>query len=74
MADVSYQTGNYLRARAFLQRYGSVGVWDENSLLLGYRIESKLGDVESADRYRLELLKRFPGSSQAGRVNGQEQG
>ena len=74
MADVSYQKGNYLRARAFLQRYGSVGEWDENSLLLGYRIESKLGDVESADRYRLELLKRFPGSSQAGQVSGQEQG
>ena len=73
MADVSYQTGNYMRARAFLQRFGSVGTWNEDSLLLGYRIESKLGDAESANRYRQELLERFPNSSQAGRASGQEQ-
>ena len=73
MADVSYQAGNYMRARAFLQRYGSVGAWNEDSLLLGYRIESKLGDAESANRYRQELLERFPNSSQAGRASGQEQ-
>ncbi len=73
MADVYYQTGKYLRARAFLQRYGSVGAWDKDSLLLGYRIESKLGDFESANRYRDELLEKFPNSRQAGQANGQEQ-
>lgn len=73
MADVSYQKENYLRARAFLQRYGAVGTWNEDSLLLGYRIESKLGDAKSAGRYRLELLERFPDSRQAGRISGQEQ-
>lgn len=73
MADVSYQMNNYLRARAFLQRYGSVGAWNANSLLLGYRIESKLGDTKSANRYRQELLERFPDSSQASRATGQEQ-
>ena len=73
MADVSYQTGNYMRARAFLQRYGSVGAWNEDSLLLGYRIESKLGDAESANRYRLKLLERFPNSSHAGWATSQEQ-
>ena len=72
MADVNYQTGNYLRARAFLQRFGSVGAWDEDSLLLGYRIESKLGDAKSANRYRVELLSLFPDSSQARWVTGQE--
>ena len=73
LAEVSYQMGNYLRARAFLQRFGSVGAWDEDSLLLGYRIESKLGDVKSANRYRAKLLELFPDSSQAGWVRGQEQ-
>jgi type IV pilus assembly protein PilF len=73
MADVSYQTGNYMRARAFLQRFGSVGAWDEDSLLLGYRIESKLGDAETANEYRKELLEQFPNSSQASWVTGQEQ-
>jgi type IV pilus assembly protein PilF len=62
-----------MRARAFLQRFGSVGAWDEDSLLLGYRIESKLGDAKSANRYRLELLSLFPESSQARWVAGQEQ-
>ena len=73
MADVSYQMNNYLRARAFLQRYGSVGAWNADSLLLGYRIESKLGDAKSANHYRQELLERFPDSSQASRATGQEQ-
>ena len=53
LADVSYQKGNYLRARAFLQRYGSVGAWDEDSLLLGYRIESKLGDARIGKPFSL---------------------
>lgn len=73
MADVSYQAENYMRARAFLQRYGSVGTWNADSLLLGYKIESKLGDAESADRYRQELLQRFPNSRQAGQITGQDQ-
>ena len=73
MAEVSYQKGNYLPARAFLQRFGSVGAWDEDSLLLGYRIESKLGDAESANRYRSELLSLFPDSRQASWATDQEQ-
>lgn len=72
MADISYQMGNYMRARAFLQRYGAVGSWNEDSLFLGYRIETKLGDVESANQYRLDLLERFPDSNQAHRVTGRD--
>ena len=56
MADVSYLKGLYLRARAFLQRYETVGTLNEDSLFLGYRIESKLGDTKTADRYRTDLL------------------
>ena len=72
MAEVSYIQGEYLRARAFLQRFEAGGVMDEESLYLGFRIESKLGDEESAERYRIELLERYPGSIQAGRTAGQE--
>lgn len=72
MAELSFVQGNYLRARAFLQRYEAVGTLNEESLLLGYRIESKLGDTESANRYRAELLERFPGSSEAGQVAGRD--
>jgi type IV pilus assembly protein PilF len=72
MSEVSYLQGSYLRARAFLQRYEAVGANDEESLYLGYRIESKLGDEESAERYRIELLERYPGSMQAGKTASQE--
>lgn len=71
MAGVSYRQGSYLRARAFLQRYEAVGPMTEDSLLLGYRIESQLGDKKSADRYRTELREQFPGSIQAGDDAGQ---
>jgi len=74
MADVSYRRGSYLRARAFLQRYEAVGTLNEESLLLGYRIESELNDSKSANRYRTELLERYPNSSEAGRAAGREQG
>jgi type IV pilus assembly protein PilF len=72
MAEISYQQGNYLGARAFLQRYDSVGTMNEESLLLGYRIESNLGDTESANRYRTELLQHYPRSSQAKQLSGRE--
>ena len=72
MAEISYRQGNYLGARAFLQRYDSVGTLNEDSLLLGYRIESSLDDTESANRYRTELLQQYPRSSQAKQLSGRE--
>jgi type IV pilus assembly protein PilF len=71
MADISYRQGEYLRARAFLQRYEALGIMNEESLFLGYQIEKALGDEKSADKYRQELQKRFPNSVQAGRAAGQ---
>jgi len=72
MADVSYQKGAFLQARAFLQRYEAVGAMDQESLYLGYRIESALGDESSAQRYRLELIERYPSSIEASRTAGRE--
>ena len=72
MSEVSYRQGSFLRARAFLQRYQAVGAMNEESLFLGFEIESKLGDDASAERYRIELLERYPGSTHAGSIAGQE--
>ena len=66
MADVSYQKGSYLRARAFLQRYEAVAPMTEESLALGYQIETRLGDSQAARRYRSELMEQYPDSIQAG--------
>jgi type IV pilus assembly protein PilF len=72
MAEISYLQGEFLKARAFLQRYQALGVMNEESLFLGYQIETALGDKKSADTYRLELQRRYPNSLQAGRAAGQE--
>jgi len=60
MADLSYQNGSYLRARGFLQRYESVQARTEQSLYLGYRIETALGDGNSAQSYVQALRESFP--------------
>ena len=72
LAEVSFRQGSYLRARAFLQRYEANGPVTEESLALGYRIEGRLGDEEAAERYRVELLQRYPGTKQAGGITGRE--
>jgi type IV pilus assembly protein PilF len=72
MAEVSYRKESYLRARAFLQRYESVGELTEESLSLGFRIESRLGDEKSAERYRMQLQEKYPGSIQAAETAGRD--
>lgn len=73
LAEISFRQGEYLRARAFLQRFESLGVMNEKSLMLGYQIETALGDENSAAKYRSELQKLNPNSTQAGRKASQEQ-
>lgn len=65
MADVSYRKEAFLRARAFLQRFEAVGVSNAQSMLLGYRIESALGDAAASGRYQHDLLDKFPNSAEA---------
>jgi type IV pilus assembly protein PilF len=62
LAEVSYLKESYLRARAFLQRYEGVAQMNEESLVLGYRIETALGDEKAAERYRKKLLEQYPGA------------
>lgn len=65
MADLNYRKGTFLPARAFLQRFESVGQEGPGSLLLGYRIEQALGNVTAAGRYQKDLYDRFPTSAEA---------
>lgn len=73
LAEVSYRKESFLQARAFLQRYEAVGPVNQESLSLGYRIETRLGDEKAAERYRQELLDRYPGTFKAGGRAGREQ-
>jgi type IV pilus assembly protein PilF len=62
MAQLSYQQGFYLPARAFLQRYIEVARHSPPSLWLGYRIELKLGNKDRTASYALLLRSKYPGS------------
>ena len=73
MAEVSYRKESFLQARAFLQRYEAVGPVSQSSLSLGYRIETRLGDQQAAERYRRSLQERYPGSTEVGGRAGREQ-
>jgi type IV pilus assembly protein PilF len=64
MARLSFEGGRALAARGYLQRYGEVGPPTPASLLLGYRVETALGDRDAAASYALSLRARFPDSSE----------
>lgn len=74
MAVLSYDRGDLLRARAFLQRYDATAEMTPAGLLLGYRVESQLNDPDQAQRYRTELIQRFPASPETAEVQGLSSG
>ncbi len=65
MVRLNYQQQNYLKSRAFMQRYEAVASHDASSLLLAYKIENASGDTRTARKYRLSLETNFPKSDQA---------
>ncbi|MDH5183085.1 MAG: type IV pilus biogenesis/stability protein PilW [Gammaproteobacteria bacterium] len=64
MAMIHFDNGEYLRARAFLQRYEEVGPVTAASLWLGVQVEHQLGDRKTMQRYATELSRNFPDTEQ----------
>ena len=60
LSQIHHDKGDFLNARAFLQRFESNEDDTVASLLLGYKIEAQLGDEVRVEYYRSELLKRNP--------------
>lgn len=60
MASLSYNKEDFLRARAFIQRFEANGKADPSLLVLALRVEDKLGDQRAAQRYRQRLISEFP--------------
>lgn len=73
MAGVSFERGNNLQARAFLQRYLSVASGGPDVLMLGYQVERALGDQVAADDYARRVQTQFPDSPEA-RMLADQQG
>jgi len=69
MCEISYNTQNYLSARAYLQRYQEVTRHTAKSLWLGIQIEEELGDKDAVSSYALLLKNSFPDSEQATKLH-----
>lgn len=65
MAGVSFERGNFLQARAFLQRYLGMAPGSAEVLLLGYQVEKALGDAAAADDFAGRLRHQFPNSPES---------
>jgi len=65
MAELSFEQGEELSARAYMQRYVEVGEHSPETLWLGVRIERALGDLDAAASYAMLLKSKYPDSSQA---------
>lgn len=68
MSALKQKTGDYLVARAFLQRYLSGHEASASVLFLGCQIESALGDDQASTEYVSQLLNKFPESAEARHV------
>jgi type IV pilus assembly protein PilF len=60
MAGISFQHGDYLRARGFIERFLAAGSAAPDVLDLAAQVEDKLGDRDSAKAYRTRLATEFP--------------
>lgn len=60
MAQLSYDKADYLRARAFIQRFERVGKHSADTLRLAAQTEKELGDRVATTRYQRRLKKEFP--------------
>jgi type IV pilus assembly protein PilF len=73
LSSVLYEKGEYFKARAFMQRFESIGQASPESLMLGRNIELRLGNASGATDYTRRLLQSFPESQQARELNAQNQ-
>jgi len=62
MMELSYQTGNYLQARAFVQRYLAAHAPTAPVLLTCVNVERALNDQSAADRCAAQLRSGFQGT------------
>ena len=65
MAMLSFEQGNALSARAYLQRYQEQARHTPGSLWLGIQIERELGDKNALASYTLLLKNGYPESKEA---------
>jgi len=65
LADLNYDTEDYLEAQAFLERFLQYGDATADALILGARIEAAQGNGRAAAEYRQRLRTEFPAAARA---------
>jgi type IV pilus assembly protein PilF len=60
LALINFSKNEFMRARAFVQRFESAGRADASMLELAAKIEEQLGDAKAAAKYRERLKTEFP--------------
>jgi type IV pilus assembly protein PilF len=65
MAKVVYKDGQFLTARAFLERFAAVAPHTAESLWYAVQTERQLNNPKQAEEYRHKLLQSFPLSTEA---------
>jgi len=68
---LSLDTERPLQARAFLERFHSAGPATMDSLSLGVRVETALGDQVAAEAYRERLRNEFPDEMEKLRIEAE---
>jgi type IV pilus assembly protein PilF len=65
MSNLKFREGEYLLARAFMQRYMASNVSTAEVLFLGFQIEDALGAERERTEYSNKILREYPQSPQA---------
>jgi type IV pilus assembly protein PilF len=65
LASIQFEKGQFLRARAFLQRLEAQATLGPEALHLGHDIEQEMGDSDAAQNYLRRLRETYPDSEQA---------
>lgn len=69
MASLAYEKKDWLRCRAFMQRYLATGQATAENLWIAALNERQLGDIDAARDYESRLKREFPESEQAANLN-----
>lgn len=73
MATLAYEKKDYLRCRAFMQRYLATGQASPEVLWIAALNERQLGDIDTARDYESRIKREFPESEQAANLNSTKQ-
>jgi type IV pilus assembly protein PilF len=68
MSNIKFRAGEYLLARAFMQRFLASNAPAADVLYLGYQIEDALGDEQEKTEFSNRLLREYPQSVEAKKV------